>query len=95
MTTARMDTFTSVLEHRISRLNLDTTKSYIKVQKKNGMVIEEPVGLFVRAYRMGSGDGMTAHWEFLKDGNKIVVNDDMWGSVDGVELVGFKVDDYS
>jgi len=57
----------------------------------NGKIIEEEVGLFVRAYRMGSGDGMTIHWEFLKDGVTIVIDDAMWGSIEGSELVGFKV----
>ena len=85
-----MEAITSLLSSRILRLNLDTSKSYLKVTKKGEITIEEPVGLFVRAYRMGSGDGMTAHWEFLKDGAKIVIDDEMWGSVDGASLVGFK-----
>jgi hypothetical protein len=38
---------------------------------------------------MGSGDGMTLHWEFIKDGNTIRVDDEMWGSLAGTELVGF------
>ena len=71
-------------------MDLDDKKSYIKVVKKGQMTIEEPVGRFVRAYRMGSGDGMTAHWEFIKDGQTIVVDDEMWGSLDGAALVGFK-----
>jgi hypothetical protein len=39
---------------------------------------------------MGSGDGMTAHWEFELEGQTIVVNDEMWGSLGGQELVGFR-----
>lgn len=80
------------IESRISRLNLDDKKSYIKVIKKGEMTIEEPVGRFVRSYRMGSGDGMTAHWEFNKDGVTIVIDDQMWGSTSGEGLLGFKED---
>jgi len=39
---------------------------------------------------MGSGDGMTAHWEFVKEGKTVIVGDELWGSVQGDELVGFK-----
>ena len=85
-----MESTVSLLSSRISRMDLDDKKSYIKVVKKGQMTIEEPVGRFVRAYRMGSGDGMTAHWEFIKDGQTIVVDDEMWGSLDGAALVGFK-----
>jgi hypothetical protein len=85
-----MEAITALLESRCSRANLDTTKNYIKVKKMNGKVVEEDVGQFVRAYRMGSGDGMTIHWEFLKDGVTIVIDDAMWGSIEGSELVGFK-----
>ena len=74
---------------RASRMNLDTTKSYIKVQTVAGKRVEEVVGQFVRSYRMGSGDGMTVHWEFIKDGKTIRVDDEMWGSLAGTELVGF------
>jgi len=38
---------------------------------------------------MGSGDGTTVHLEFERDGTKITVNDEMWGSVSGDELVYF------
>ena len=87
-----MEAITNLLSSRMSRLNLDPMKSYIKVVKKGEMTIEEPVGRFVRSYRMGSGDGMTAHWEFIKDGATIVIDDQMWGSLDGSSLVGFKED---
>jgi hypothetical protein len=85
-----MDYFTRILESRCSRANLDTTKSYIKVQKVDGKLIEEEVGQFVKTYRMGSGDGMTLHWEFTKDGLTISVGDSMWGSINGSELIGFR-----
>ena len=88
----RMEAIAAILTSRISRHNLDPMKSYIKVVKKGMMTIEEPVGRFVKAYRMGSGDGMTAHWEFIKDGATIVIDDEMWGSLDGSSLVGFKED---
>jgi hypothetical protein len=73
-------------------MNLDDKKSYIKVVKKGEITIEEPVGRFVRAYRTGSGDGMTAHWEFIKDGVTIVIDDEMWGSTSGNGLLGFRED---
>ena len=77
------------MEKRASRGDLDTLKSYIKVQLVKGVQVREEVGQFVRSYRMGSGDGMTLHWEFIKDGKMIRVDDEMWGSVAGTELVGF------
>jgi len=84
-----MEAIMKVLEKRVSRTNLDTSKSYIKVQRVNGVEVREEIGQFVKAYRMGSGDGMTLHWEFIKDGKTIRVDDEMWGSVAGTELVGF------
>jgi len=79
-----------VIRQRISRLDLNTAKNYEKVQKVNGVEVYTRVGRFVRAYRMGSGDGMTVHWEFELDGNKLTVDDEMWGSVGGQELIGFR-----
>jgi len=87
-----MEAIKELLTSRISRLNLDETKSYIKVVKMGEMTIEEPVGRFVRSYRMGSGDGMTAHWEFIKDGVTIVIDDEAWGSTSGNGLLGFRED---
>ena len=84
-----MEAVTAVLASRFSRANLDTTKKYIKVQNVGGKRVEEEVGQFVRSYRMGSGDGMTLHWEFLKNGQVIRIDDEMWGSVGGQELLGF------
>ena len=74
---------------RASRANLDRTKIYIKVQMVGGKRLEEEVGQFIQSYRMGSGDGMTLHWEFLKGNQIIRVDDEMWGSVGGPELIGF------
>ena len=85
-----MEAITSLLQSRCSRGDLDTSKSYIKVQKVGGKTVEEEVGQFVKAYRMGSGDGMTIHWEFSKDGVTICVEDEMWGSINGSELIGFR-----
>jgi hypothetical protein len=87
-----MEALATMFTSRISRMNLDTTKNYIKVVKKGEMTIEEPVGRFVRAYTMGSGDGKTAHWEFIHDGRTIVVDDTMWGPLDPTGLIGFKED---
>ena len=77
------------MEKRASRGDLDPAKKYIKIQRVNGIEVREEVGQFVRSYRMGSGDGMTLHWEFIKDGKIIRIDDEMWGSVNGVGLVGF------
>ena len=77
--------FLKSMASRASRLDLDTNKHYCKVQ--GGKI--EYVGKFVRAYRMGSGDGMTAHWEFTKDGKVTRIDDEMWGSLGGAELAGF------
>jgi hypothetical protein len=38
---------------------------------------------------MGSGDGMTAHWDFDNNGVITTEDDDMWGSLSGAELVYF------
>jgi hypothetical protein len=88
-----MDLITSLLQtlqSRCSRDDLDTSKQYIMVKKVDGKVVEEEVGYFVKCYQMGSGDGMTLHWEFLKNGITIHIQDDMWGTIDGTELIGFK-----
>ena len=85
----RMDYINKLLERRAQRGNLDTTKTYYKVQKVGTDYKREEVGQFVRSYQMGSGDGMTIHWEFIKDGATIRVDDEMWGSLQGTELVGF------
>jgi hypothetical protein len=77
---------------RNSRAYLDTTKSYIKVQRTKAGILEEPVGRFVRSYCMGSGDGMTLHWEFIKDDKTIVIDDQRWGPIDGSTMVEFKED---
>lgn len=87
-----MEPLTAIFTSRISRMNLDTTKNYIKIVKNGDISIEEPVGRFVKAYTMGSGDGMAAYWEFTKDGITMVVCDQMWGPFDGAGLIGFKED---
>jgi hypothetical protein len=84
-----MEAIAALLTERISRANLDTTKSYVKVRTVKGQRVEEEVGQFVKSYRMGSGDGTTIHWEFIKDGKTIRVDDEMWGTIDGNKLVGF------
>lgn len=79
-----------IIRQRCQRGNLHTSKSYVKVQIIGGVSKEEEVGQFVKSYRMGSGDGMTLHWEFVKDGVKIVVDDEMWGNASGEGLIGFR-----
>lgn len=78
--------FRASMVSRASRLNLDKTKHYCMLRGGGDPVY---VGKFVRSYRMGSGDGMTAHWEFEHDGKITRIDDEMWGSLSGAELVGF------
>lgn len=86
-----MQTLENLLKTRYERANLDVTKSYEKIQLVNGTEIVTYVGKFVRSYRMGSGDGMTIHWEFNNNGTMVKVDDEMWGSISGSELAGFRV----
>lgn len=78
--------------NRVARANLDTSKSYIKVQKIDGKDVETKVGKFIRSYSMGSGDGTTFHWEFNLDGNITTQQHEAFGSVSGEELIWFKED---
>jgi uncharacterized cupredoxin-like copper-binding protein len=79
-----------LLEKRGSRVNLDTTKFYMKVQIVGGEVIKEEVGRFIKVYTIGSGDSRELVWEFIKDGKIITVSNEMWGTVDGKGLIHFK-----
>jgi hypothetical protein len=90
LATAALPAIEKMMETRWARGDLDTKKQYVKVQKKGNELIQIPVGRFVRSYRMGSGDGMTIHWEFEKDGIVSRIDDEMWGSLGGEELLGFK-----
>jgi hypothetical protein len=85
-----MSNIVDTINSRISRANLDTTKYYVKIQKLGGATVEEEVGRFVKSYTMGSGDGMTLHWEFELNGKIRRIDDEMWGSVSGAELIGFR-----
>jgi len=84
-----MNSITGIMQSRIDRANLNTEKSYIRLQTVKGLLTYKPVGRFIRSYRMGSGDGMTVHWEFNMDGNITTEGDAMWGSVSGSELAWF------
>jgi len=84
-------TVSDMLKSRISRAMLQEGIQYIMFKEVNGVIIEEDVGTFMRSYRMGSGDGMTVHWEFNKDGKITTINDEMWGSVKGRELIYYRV----
>jgi len=77
----------SIIQSRMSRTDLDTTKCYTKIQHGK----EEYVGRFIRCYRMGSGDGQTFHWEFDNAGKIIRIADEAYGNIDGQGLVGFRV----
>lgn len=81
-----MEFIENLLTARIARTDLDNTKYYYKVQRGKQPTY---VGRFVRAYHMGSGDGMTAQWEFDYNGLITTEKDSMWGSVSGAELAYF------
>lgn len=86
-----LDKIIPILEERCSRANLKEGVAYTKCQQVNGVMTYTNVGRFVRSYRMGSGDGMTLHWEFSLDGKLYTESDEMWGSRTGEELVYYKV----
>lgn len=85
-----MSSIETTINSRISRANLDPAKYYVKLTKMGGATVEEQVGRFVKSYTMGSGDGMTLHWEFELNGKIRRIDDEMWGSVSGAELIGFR-----
>ena len=87
-----LETAEARIINRIARANLETSKSYIKVQKVDGKDVETKVGRFIRSYCMGSGDGMNFHWEFNLDGNITTEQDEAFGSVSCEELAWFKED---
>jgi len=86
-----MQTIDKLLKTRYERGNLDASKHYEKIEKINGVETITYVGQFIKSYRMGSGDGMTLHWEFNNDGKVIIIDNEMWGSINGDELCGFRV----
>jgi hypothetical protein len=71
-------------------MNLHINTTYEKITNTKNLETAILVGRFIRSYSMGSGDGTTAHWEFVLNGQIITVNDQMWGSVSGEGLVGFR-----
>ena len=79
-----------IMAPRFSRTDLDTSQCYIKLHRVDNLQVETYVGKFVRAFRMGSGDGMTSHWEFNNNGTSVYEVDDTWGSIAGTELIGFR-----
>lgn len=85
-----MESIDTVLKKRISRMNLHINTTYEKITNTKDVETVILVGKFIRSYTMGSGDGTTAHWEFVLNGQIITVNDQMWGSVSGEGLVGFR-----
>jgi len=75
----------NIMKGRISRTELKPGHYYMKIQKKN----IDYVGKFIRCYNMGSGDGMTVHFVFELNYNQYTLDDEMWGSVSGDELMYF------
>ena len=58
---------------------------YMKIQGKN----IDYAGKFVQCYLAGSGDGMSVHFIFELNGKQYTLNDQMWGSISGEELMYF------
>lgn len=85
------NSITDIMNSRISRAMLQVGMQYIMTKEVNGVKTEEDVGTFMRSYRMGSGDGMTIHWEFNNGGKITTIGDDMWGSVKGNELTYYRL----
>jgi len=86
-----MQTIENLLKTRYERGKLDISKRYDKIEKINGTELITYVGQFIRSYRMGSGDGMTLHWDFNDNGKVVTVNEEMWGSINEQELIGFRI----
>ena len=95
--TQKCDAFIANLPHtkmdmlsaRLRRVDLDVTKCYMEVKCVNGVYITKYIGRFVRVFHMGSGDGMTVHMEFDDNGQRTIINEEMWGSLYGDELTYF------
>ena len=75
----------NIMKGRISRTELKPGHHYMKIQGKN----VDYAGKFVHCYRMGSGDGMTLHFLFELNGTQYTLDDQMWGSISGEELMYF------
>ena len=84
-----MEIIEALLKSRVSRTQLDTTKSYTRIRTVGGKEERTFVGTFVRTYTTGSGDGMTSNLEFNNNGSITTISEDMWGSVNGDELSCF------
>jgi len=91
MDSATAKSINNIINSRMSRAALQPGIQYIKIIEVNGKIIEEDVGMFVRSYRMGSGDGTTIHWEFNKDGVIKTLDDELWGPVNSSELTYYRV----
>jgi hypothetical protein len=75
----------NIMKSRISRTELKPGHHYMMIQGKN----VEYAGKFVSCYRMGSGDGMTVHFIFELNNTQYILDDQMWGSISGEELMYF------
>lgn len=80
-----MEALGQLMNQRFSRADLKVGTPYY-AHRNN---IQTYVGTFVRSYRMGSGDGMTIHAEFLCRGKPIHIDDEMWGNLDADQLTWF------
>ena len=80
----------NIIKGRISRTEMKPDHHYMKIQGKN----VDYAGKFIGCYRMGSGDGMTIHFTFELNNTKYTLDDQMWGSISGEELMYFTENTY-
>jgi hypothetical protein len=79
----------NMMNTRYNRGNLEKGVAYIQVNK-NGRT---KVGKFVETAHYGSGDGMQIVLIFEYLGRRNVIQEEMWGSLDGKELSYFEKDE--
>jgi hypothetical protein len=75
----------NIMKARISRTEMKPGHHYMMIQGKT----INYAGKFVSCYRMGSGDGMTVHFIFDLNNTQYILDDQMWGSISGEELMYF------
>ena len=75
----------SIINKRVSRADMKIGRHYMK--HHNGSI--EYAGTFHTCSYSGSGDGMEIHFWFNLNNNIYKLDDPMWGSVSGEELMYF------
>jgi len=75
----------NIMKGRISRAEMKPGNHYMVIQGKN----INYAGKFIDYGMWGSGDGMTVHFTFELNGKQHTLDDQMWGSISGEELMYF------